>query len=126
MHPMENIVPLESMASKNDCGLFVFGNHQKKRPDNIVLGRTYGTKSLDLFELGIENYKSIVNFAAADVPRDLKPVIIFQGEHFEFSERHQRLKNFFYELFRQRDLKEANITELKRVLVFTSINETTI
>ena len=26
MHPFENIVPLESMASKNDCGLFVFGN----------------------------------------------------------------------------------------------------
>ena len=124
--PFENIVPLESMSSKQDCALFCFGNHQKKRPDNIVLGRTYDSKSLDLFELGIENYKSIVNFATADIPRDLKPVLIFQGEHFEFSERHQRLKNFFYELFRQRDLKEANITEMKRVLVFTSINETTI
>jgi len=126
MHPMENVVPLESMAAKNDCGLFVFGNHQKKRPDNIVLGRTYDGKSLDLFELGIENYKSIVEFAVADIPRDLKPVLLFQGEHFEFSEKHQRLKNLLFELFRQRDLKEATITELKRVLSFTSIDETTV
>jgi ribosome production factor 2 len=126
MHPLENIVPLESMASKNDCGLFVFGNSQKKRPDNIVFGRTYDGKSLDLFEVGIENYKGIVDFAVADIPRDLKPVILFQGEHFEFSEKHQRIKSIFYELFRQRDLKEANITELKRLLVFTSVDDATI
>ena len=53
MHPFENIVPLESMASINDCGLFCFGHNQKKRPDNITLGRTFDGKSLDLFELGI-------------------------------------------------------------------------
>lgn len=102
MHPLENVVPLESMASKNDCGLFVFGSHQKKRPDNLVLGRTYDSKTLDLFEMGVENYKSIVDFAAsaADIPRDLKPVMIFQGEQFEYSEKHQRLKNLLYELFR--------------------------
>ncbi len=27
MHPFENIVPLESMASKQDCALICFGNH---------------------------------------------------------------------------------------------------
>ncbi len=96
MHPFENIVPLESMASKNDCGLFCFGHNQKKRPDNIVIGRTFDGKSLDLFELGIENYKPFTDFAAAEVSRELKPVILFQGEHFEFSEKHQRLKNLFY------------------------------
>ena len=59
MHPFENIVPLESMTSKNDCGLFLFGHTQKKRPDNVVLGRTYDGKALDFFELGIENFKAI-------------------------------------------------------------------
>ena len=53
MHPFENIVPLESMASKQDCALFCFGNHQKKRPDNLILGRTYDRKVLDQFELGV-------------------------------------------------------------------------
>ncbi len=97
MHPFENIVPLESMASKQDCALFCFGSHQKKRPDNLVLGRTFDNRVLDLFELGVENYKSISSLEGKqDVPRDLKPVILFQGEQFEFSDKHSRLKNLLY------------------------------
>jgi len=96
MHPFENIVPLESMASKQDCGLFCFGSHQKKRPDNLVLGRIYDGKALDFFELGVQNYKPLGDFSQQEVSRDLKPVLIFQGEQFEFSEKHQRLKNLLY------------------------------
>ncbi|TNV77302.1 hypothetical protein FGO68_gene14700 [Halteria grandinella] len=127
MHPLENVVPLESMASKNDCPLFCFGHSMKKRPDNLIIGRTFDGKALDLFEFGVEEYKSIQDFSAKqEVPRDLKPVLIFQGEFFEFSERHQRLKSLLYELFHQRDLKEINITEMKRVLVFTATEENTV
>lgn len=97
MHPFENIVPLESMASKQDCALFCFGNHQKKRPDNIVLGRTFDGRALDFFEVGIQNYKGINEMPPVkEASRDMKPVIIFQGEQFEFSEKHQRLKNILY------------------------------
>jgi hypothetical protein len=42
-----------------------------------VLGRTFDGKCLDLFELGIENYKAITEFAASEVSRELKPVILF-------------------------------------------------
>ena len=64
MHPLENIVPLESMASKNDCALFCFGHSQKKRPDNLILGRTFDGKALDVFEFGVEEYKSIQDFSS--------------------------------------------------------------
>jgi ribosome production factor 2 len=77
MRPFENVVPLESMASKNDCGLFCFGHNQKKRPDNLIIGRTFDGKALDMFEMGIEKYKGIAEFAASEVARDIKPVIIF-------------------------------------------------
>jgi ribosome production factor 2 len=129
MLPFDNIVPLESMASKQDCALFCFGHTQKKRPDNLIFGRTFDGKCLDIFEMGVENYQSIQDFAAKapqDVSRDLKPVLLFQGEYFDFSEKHQRLKNILYEMFHQRDLKEANILELRRVLVFTAVEENTI
>lgn len=53
MHPFENIVPLESMSSKQDCALFCFGHNQKKRPENLIMGRTYDGRALDTFELGI-------------------------------------------------------------------------
>lgn len=92
--PMEDPSLIENQAVKYDCSLFAVGNHQKKRPDNLVLGRVFDGHILDMFELGVQNYKSTNEF---DVPKhitaDLKPILIFQGEHFETSERHKRLKS---------------------------------
>lgn len=36
------------------------------------------------------------------------------------------MKNFFYDFFKMPDLKEANIMELKRVIVFTLTDDATI
>lgn len=58
-------VKLEQYASKADCGQFVLGNHTKKRPNNLILGRFYDGRVYDLLELGVESYKSIVTFGAA-------------------------------------------------------------
>ena len=97
MLPFENIVPLESMSSKQDCALFCFGNHQKKRPDNLVLGRNYDGKVLDMFEFGIEDFKGMKDFPGIqEVSGDIKPALIFQGEQFEFSDKHARLRNLLY------------------------------
>ena len=79
-----------------------------------------------MFEFGVENFKSMEEFAVNEVSRELKPIILFQGEHFEFSEKHQRIKNLLYELFHMNVLEEANIVEMKRVLVFNSVDDSTI
>jgi ribosome production factor 2 len=47
------------VAKKADTSLFLFGSHSKKRPNNIVLGRTYEHKVLDMAELGITKLDSI-------------------------------------------------------------------
>lgn len=75
--------------------MFCFGNSQKKRPNNLVLGRTYGGRVLDIFEFGVENYVAMEQFKASEIEREMKPVLIFQGESFEFSEAYRRLKNYF-------------------------------
>ncbi len=36
--PMESTVELEKMCKKYDASQFAFGSHNKKRPNNIVLG----------------------------------------------------------------------------------------
>jgi|TARA_B110000285_G_C15032801_1_gene567646 ribosome production factor 2 len=59
IHPFEEIGPLEVMAEKQDCSLFVLGSHQKKRPDNIVFGRMFSSHMLDMFEFGVSNYMPI-------------------------------------------------------------------
>jgi ribosome production factor 2 len=61
-----------------DCSLFVVGTHQKKRPHNLVMGRVFNGHVLDMFEFGVEGYKSIADVAAnLTVPSDLKPILVF-------------------------------------------------
>lgn len=82
--PLEDASFVEKMAVKSDASLFMIGSHQKKRPDNLVLGRLYDGHILDMFELGIEEYKGQDSFKSPEyISRDLKPILIFQGEVFE-------------------------------------------
>ena len=70
-----------------------------------MLGRTFDKRILDLFEFGVENFKSLQEFKVTEVSRDLKPIILFQGEQFEFSEKHMRLKNLLF----GKNTKKANM-----------------
>ena len=96
------------------------GTHQKKRPDNLVIGRTFDGHILDIFEFGIEDFKAISSFKAPQHVQSMhKPILIFQGEPFETSEKHKRLKNLLIDIFHQRDIKMANIVDVKKVILFT-------
>ena len=44
---------IENQSVKYDCSLFAVGSHQKKRPDNLVLGRVFDGHILDMFELAV-------------------------------------------------------------------------
>ena len=81
------------MSVRQDCSLFIVGTHQKKRPDNLIIGRLFADHLLDMFEFGVSNYKGIQQFKCKDTDNNIKPILIFQGEHFEFSEKHKRLKS---------------------------------
>jgi ribosome production factor 2 len=79
--PMEDASLIENQAVKYDCSLFALGSHQKKRPDNVVIGRVFDGHVLDMFEFGIENFKGTADFdATKHISADLKPILIFQGE----------------------------------------------
>mmetsp|Transcript_1984 Transcript_1984/g.3484 ORF Transcript_1984/g.3484 Transcript_1984/m.3484 type:complete len:156 (+) Transcript_1984:486-953(+) len=92
----------------------------------MVFGRLYAEHVLDMFEFGISNYQAVQSFKAFEVDNQINPILIFQGEQFEFSEKHRRFKNYLIDFFKMGDYDEANIAELKRVLVVTSLNETKI
>lgn len=94
IHPFEDIGTLEQMANKSDCSLFVLGSHQKKRPDNLIFGRLFSEHLLDMFEFGVSNFKGIAAYKNAEIDCQIKPILVFQGEHFEFSAKHSRFKNF--------------------------------
>jgi hypothetical protein len=37
--------------------LFCFGNHQKKRPNNLIFGRLFDWQLLDMVEFGVVDYE---------------------------------------------------------------------
>lgn len=49
VHPFDDATPLEFFSDKSDAPLFVFGSHSSKRPNNLVLGRLFNYKMLDIF-----------------------------------------------------------------------------
>ncbi len=92
--PFEDTATLIHTCDKHNTALFVLGNHSKKRPQNLIFGRLYDSKLLDMVELGIDSYTAPSEFhQTASVPRTLKPLIIFQGEHFEYSDPSIKLRN---------------------------------
>lgn len=118
--------PIEQLSVKTDCSMFALGTHQKKRPNNLVLGRCFSGHVLDMFEFEVANYTPMQTFSCKDVTNQLKPILIFQGESFDFSDKHRRMKNFLLDFFQQAEYEEANIANLKRVMVFTSVSESRI
>jgi len=60
--PFENVGDVEHIVTKFNCSLFTVGTHQKKRPDNLIMGRLYSNHLLDMFEFCVENYIPATQF----------------------------------------------------------------
>lgn len=86
------------------CGFGLqFGSHSKKRPDNLVIGRTYDHQIYDLVEVGVENFKSMESFTYDKklAPKvGSKPFIAFIGEGFESIDELKHLKEVLLDLLR--------------------------
>ncbi|KAK2981501.1 hypothetical protein RJ640_030963 [Escallonia rubra] len=129
----DNIRPFESggetsmefYSLKTDCSLIVFGSHSKKRPDNLVIARTYDHHIYDLVEVGIENFKSMVSFSYDKklAPQiGSKPFFAFIGEGFENVEELKHLKEVLLDLFRGEVVTNLNLAGLDRVYVCTAVS----
>ncbi|KAJ8633547.1 hypothetical protein MRB53_026883 [Persea americana] len=132
----DNIGPFESGGEtsleffflKMDCSLFVFGSHSKKRPNNLVLGRTYDHHIYDLVEVGIENFKSMESFSYDKNlgPRvGSKPVITFIGDAFENVEELKHSKEVLLDLFREEVVENLNLAGIDRVYVCVAVSPNT-
>lgn len=80
-----------------------YGSHSKKRPDNLVIGRTYDHHIYDLVEVGVENFKPMESFKYDKKLAPLigsKPMIAFIGEGFENVEELKHFKEVLLDLLR--------------------------
>lgn len=118
LKPFEDASSVEFFSQKNDATLFMFGSHNKKRPNNLVLGRMFDHHVMDMFELGMENFKSLNNFKISKIPVGTKPMLLFAGELFETDVEYQRLKNLLTDFFRGPVVEHIRLQGLEHLIVF--------
>lgn len=111
---------LENLSRLNDCSLFALVNHTKKRPHNLILGRTYAFRILDMMEFGITNYMPMGAFPSVKSAPGSKPLVLFNGDDFEASEKTRVMRSLLLDIFRgPDDVKAVNLAGIDRVIVLT-------
>ncbi|XP_060094238.1 ribosome production factor 2 homolog [Heteronotia binoei] len=121
--PFEDQTSLEFFSKKSDCSLFLFGSHNKKRPNNLTIGRMYDYHVLDMVELGIEKFVRLRDLKNSKCPEGTKPMLIFAGDAFDLSEDHRRLKSLLIDFFRGPTVSNVRLAGLEHVLHFTAVDE---
>ncbi|XP_032398364.1 ribosome production factor 2 homolog [Etheostoma spectabile] len=119
--PFEDSTSLEFFSKKTDCSLFVFGSHNKKRPNNLVFGRLFDFHVLDMIEVGVEKYVSLSDIKNSKVPEGTKPMLVFAGEAFDSDVEHKRLKSLLIDFFRGPTVSAVRLAGLEHVLHFTAV-----
>lgn len=65
---------LDKLFEKFNSSLFMMGSHSKKRPNNIIFGRSFDNHMLDMYEFEICDYVSMTGNKVID---DASPAAIF-------------------------------------------------
>lgn len=120
--PFEGREHLEFLGFKNDCSLFCFGSNNKKRPNNVTIGRQFDFHVLDMVELGILaadrlDMSSTNGIEAGSIGG--KPFFVFDGTEFATDPSFVRLKSLLIDLFRGNNDVEINLDGCDRVLYFS-------
>lgn len=120
VHPFENASSLEFFSEKNDTSLFAMVSNTKKRPNNLVLGRMFDHKLLDMVEVGVEAYTPISECAGPSKTIGSKPCFVFQGDAFEHDPVLANFKNLLLDLFRGHVLDNVALPTLDHIIAVTA------
>ncbi|XP_028042108.1 ribosome production factor 2 homolog [Bombyx mandarina] len=121
--PFEDSSLIEKLCYKKEAALFGVGSHSKKRPHNIVLGRTFDYGILDMIELGAEEYKAMSEFHNIKVLAGSKPCLLFNGPAWELNQDLKRLKSLFSDFFHREKVETIRLQGLEHVLSFTATDD---
>ena len=112
---------LEFLTTKNDASLFALASHNKKRPNNLVMGRTFDRRILDMVEIGILQYRSLVDFGGLPKKRvGSKPLLQFVGDIWSSDINLKRLQNVLIDFYRGDPVDSLVLSGLDHVMVFTA------
>lgn len=111
---------LEFLTTKNDCSLFALASHNKKRPNNLSIGRTFDRRMLDVAELGITRYKSLADYAGSPKKRTgSKPMMLFCGDKWQLDPEKKHLQNLLIDFYSGDPVTKIILSGLDHIMVFT-------
>jgi ribosome production factor 2 len=113
---------LEFLTTKNDCSLIALASHNKKRPNNLVIGRTFDHQILDLAELGILSFKSMTDYGGT-VPKKRigsKPLMLFCGDAWQQEADFRKLQSLLIDFYRGDVVDKLVVSGLDHLIVFTA------
>lgn len=121
IQPFEDNSRLISRAKRDEAGFLCFASHNKKRPHNLVFHRFYEDQVLDVIELGVDEIETMEDFKnCMSIEIGQQPILMFQGDTFDMSEKHDKFRNMMIDFFRIKHLSEVNIVEANRIITFTA------
>lgn len=121
LRPFDDSKPLEYLCEKNDSSLIMFGSSSKKRPNSLIVGRTFDNEVIDMFEFGIEALKFMDHFKESKVTCGTKPCLTFNGEPFEIDPEFVRLKCLLTDFFRGETPDNIRLQGIEHVINFTAV-----
>lgn len=119
--PFDNVRDIENFCQKNDCSLFTFFTHNKKRPYDIIFGRLFNGEVMDMFEFGIINQIEHSKIPSPHIDAGVVPALIFQGELWDTELA--PLRSYFMDYF-VGDLKgQIDTIQVSHAIVLTAVEE---
>jgi ribosome production factor 2 len=118
---------LEFLTTKNDCALFALASTNKKRPNNLVMGRTFDHQVLDMVELGVIRYKSISDYGGS-VPKKRmgsKPLMLFVGETWQQDATSQKMQNLLIDFYRGDVVDKLVVSGIDHLIMFVASQDPT-
>jgi ribosome production factor 2 len=98
IHPFDDASSIEFLCEKNHCPLFAMFSQSKKRPDNLVMGRTFNNEVLDMYEFAVENFQPATSNEHTKL-LGFKPAFVFLGEEWENDPTLLKIQNLFLDFF---------------------------
>lgn len=115
---------LDFLCTKNDASLFALASHNKKRPNNLTIGRTFDRRILDMCEIGVLRYKSLHDYAGSIKKRiGSKPMMLFVGDKWNLDNECRRLQNLLIDFYRGDPVDKLIVSGLDHIMVFTVVDD---
>lgn len=122
LRPFDDAKPLEYLSEKNDASLIMFGCSSKKRPNSLIMARTFDHEVIDMFEFGISASKFMDEFKESKITVGIKPCLVFNGEPFEVDPEYVRLKCLLTDFFKGETPENIRLQGIEHVMNFTAVD----